>query len=337
MNRINFIILVLFMMGCFNYNCIFAQGLTIEYNGKTYLHPASSTQGIVIDKKHVFVKNDSCVSNYFKNKITKISFYAENSSFNKVYTDNIRATSVRLLASLSNKNSGQIGFQISMKEDMDPQITQEFISPSSSYVDISNLEHSTKYYYRAFVMYANTRIYSNVCSFTTNSICSKTKKEYVDLGLPSGTMWAAYNIGATTPTAVGTRYQWGQTNYSTYSGTASTLPSSYDTAHSIWGGNWVVPTASDVDELIRYCDFEAFYKDGKYYVKVVGRNGNYIILIKAGFYNSGAVRYEETGYYWTSANYSSSQSYCMQIDYDTPHRYAHNRYSGLLVRPVMHK
>ncbi len=34
--------------------------------------------------------------------------------------------------------------------------------------------------------------------------------EYVDLGLPSGTMWATCNLGATTPDGVGGTYAWGE-------------------------------------------------------------------------------------------------------------------------------
>ena len=35
--------------------------------------------------------------------------------------------------------------------------------------------------------------------------------EYVDLGLPSGTLWATCNIGATTPEGYGDYFAWGET------------------------------------------------------------------------------------------------------------------------------
>ena len=40
--------------------------------------------------------------------------------------------------------------------------------------------------------------------------------EYVDLGLPSGTLWATCNIGADAPESYGDYYQWGEvtTHYS---------------------------------------------------------------------------------------------------------------------------
>ena len=47
---------------------------------------------------------------------------------------------------------------------------------------------------------------------------SFTNYEAVDLGLPSGTLWATYNLGATSPEECGDYYAWGETepksNYS---------------------------------------------------------------------------------------------------------------------------
>ena len=120
---------------------------------------------------------------------------------------------------------------------------------------------------------------------------TKTEKtityEYVDLGLPSGTLWAKCNIGATNETEDGVFFQWGETsgvsgslvgkysdeNYSwaTYkycNGTEKTLTkynndSSYgkvdnkttldtedDAARAIMGGDWRMPTSNEFQELI---------------------------------------------------------------------------------------
>ena len=46
--------------------------------------------------------------------------------------------------------------------------------------------------------------------------------EYIDLGLPSGTLWAACNVGANTPEGYGDYFAWGETqpkdfyNWATY-------------------------------------------------------------------------------------------------------------------------
>ena len=39
---------------------------------------------------------------------------------------------------------------------------------------------------------------------------AETSKEYVDLGLPSGTLWATCNIGATKPEESGSYFAWGK-------------------------------------------------------------------------------------------------------------------------------
>ena len=36
--------------------------------------------------------------------------------------------------------------------------------------------------------------------------------EYVDLGLPSGTLWATCNVGAETPESIGSYFAWGETS-----------------------------------------------------------------------------------------------------------------------------
>ena len=39
----------------------------------------------------------------------------------------------------------------------------------------------------------------------------KDNTQYIDLGLPSGTLWADRNIGATEPEEYGDLYAWGET------------------------------------------------------------------------------------------------------------------------------
>ncbi len=82
--------------------------------------------------------------------------------------------------------------------------------------------------------------------------------ESVDLGLPSGTLWARYNVGATSETDYGDYYQYGKgaddysvtSGQSIYSGTENPLATSADTAAQVWGGNWHIPTTAQCQELI---------------------------------------------------------------------------------------
>jgi len=83
------------------------------------------------------------------------------------------------------------------------------------------------------------------------------------MGLPSGTIWSAYNMGAAAVNEAGDRYFWGNTTTdatpdqyaSHYSGDDADEWSKYndtdnlmtlelidDAAYANWGGNWRIPT-----------------------------------------------------------------------------------------------
>ncbi len=196
--------------------------------------------------------------------------------------------------------------------------------------------------------------------------------EYVDLGLPSGTLWATCNIGATTPEGYGDYFAWGETkpkttytgiNYShcieytdsltkyctddTY-GTVdnkTTLEAEDDAATANWGGNWRMPTMEEVKELIDTCVWNRTTMNGIYGYEITGLNGNIIFLPAAGYYeNSKGDGNEMVGEfctYWTSSLYTDGPGpksrdayliYCTESGY-----YDINcqlRYYGLSVRPV---
>ena len=77
---------------------------------------------------------------------------------------------------------------------------------------------------------------------------------YVDLGLPSGLLWATCNVGATVETDCGEYYKWGSVipypngDYDTM--VSGTLPLTEDAAHVNMGGGWRMPTYDDAQELI---------------------------------------------------------------------------------------
>ncbi|MBO4529960.1 MAG: hypothetical protein J5767_04910 [Paludibacteraceae bacterium] len=128
--------------------------------------------------------------------------------------------------------------------------------------------------------------------------------EYVDLGLPSGTLWATCNVGAITPTDAGNCFSWGETEYGTdyywdgrtkygnnNDGLMTLLPED-DAATVNWGADWRMPTKEEAQELVDNCKCE--YDDGVGRVKLVGPNGNSIVFT----YSKPAV-YE--GYFWLSS------------------------------------
>lgn len=109
---------------------------------------------------------------------------------------------------------------------------------------------------------------------------------YVDLGLPSGTLWATCNVGAAAPQDYGYYYAWGEVEpqankeYSwvsyKYGNSSSlikynsdarygkdgfvdnkaTLDIEDDAANVNWGGKWRMPTRIQQDELLGQCYWE---------------------------------------------------------------------------------
>ena len=56
------------------------------------------------------------------------------------------------------------------------------------------------------------KIYFTIIALVaTLAVCAQTTKEYVDLGLPSGTLWATCNVGANAPEEYGNYFAWGET------------------------------------------------------------------------------------------------------------------------------
>ncbi len=110
--------------------------------------------------------------------------------------------------------------------------------------------------------------------------------DYVDLGLPSGLLWATCNVGANSPEEYGDYFAWGETepkssysisNYS-YSSNPKVLPLSADAAHVNWGGDWRMPTKEEFEELIECCSWLWITQNEVNGHKVTGQNGNSIFL-----------------------------------------------------------
>ena len=120
--------------------------------------------------------------------------------------------------------------------------------------------------------------------------------EYVDLGLPSGLLWAKKNIGAETEEDAGLYFQWGDTvgytadyvgegegkkyfgwddykfsvdgsstNFSKYNETdgKTVLDPEDDAAHVNMGGNWRMPTSDDFVELCQNTDLYLVPTEGE--------------------------------------------------------------------------
>ncbi len=85
--------------------------------------------------------------------------------------------------------------------------------------------------------------------------------EFIDFGLPSGTLWATANVGAQKPSDFGMYFKWGSTKdfskdlgtdyeWGKYATPNATLDLEDDAAHIIMGGSWHIPTPTQFQELI---------------------------------------------------------------------------------------
>ena len=136
---------------------------------------------------------------------------------------------------------------------------------------------------------------------------------YVDLGLPSGTLWATCNVGATSPEEVGYYFAQGETtpkaaytasNYA-YDHTEFEAAGEpfiswyYDAAQVYWGTHWRMPTNAQLTELL-----SSGYTT-KTTTTLNGKKG-YLITSKMDGYTDRSIFLPFTGYMAGSNNYSAS-------------------------------
>ncbi len=157
--------------------------------------------------------------------------------------------------------------------------------------------------------------------------------EWVDLGLPSGTLWATCNVGANSPEEYADYYAWGETkpkknyNWITYqhcvynvndgnyeyggnsltkycsnadyghngfTDALTTLESSDDAATVNWGSGWRMPTKEEFQELVDNCNVTWSIQNGVNGVLFTNRVNS--IFLPASLSVAGFV-----GRYWSSS------------------------------------
>ena len=188
--------------------------------------------------------------------------------------------------------------------------------------------------------------------------------DYVDLGLPSGTLWATCNVGAEAPKDNGGYFAWGETeskasylwtNYryaydrehltkyclnpiyghQGFTDNLTTLEACDDAATVNWGGGWHTPSYAEWREMIDNCWLNGPHVDGVSEWAFVGPNGNRLILPFASFKEgSGSGGY--VGYYWSSTLYLDEPD-CARLFYMEGNEYMMScdpRSLGLTIRAV---
>lgn len=112
---------------------------------------------------------------------------------------------------------------------------------------------------------------------------------WIDLGLPSGTQWRCCNEGASTPSAYGNFYTFGEV------GSA--------------------PTIKQIKELLKHCKYQWTTKNLIIGGKFTGPNGGTIFLPAAGHLWYGEQYFiGSRGYYWSSAPNGGHYAYYLYFD-----------------------
>lgn len=186
--------------------------------------------------------------------------------------------------------------------------------------------------------------------------------EFVDLGLPSGTLWATCNVGAELPEEYGDYFAWGEvekkedyswntykfttdgsktfTKYNTDSSRGNvddkvTLEPEDDAAAYHWGNDWQMPTSQDITELRNYCTRTVTTINGVEGCLVKSENGNSIFLPFGGYYDGTTKNSDHTGCYWSSSlNLSGVWTAHSMVFDNSNFSHCNVRRSGRNVRPV---
>jgi len=169
----------------------------------------------------------------------------------------------------------------------------------SSSLDISEYYASDLYFYSDYWTWGHRGRFHGLSVRPVITI-EETKDECpvaeaIDLGLPSGTKWASWNVGASKPEEYGGYYAWGETEEKDYYDESTykyynsenggyihigddIAGTEYDVAHVKWGGSWRMPSLEQIKELINNCTRTWTTQNGVNGTLVSGPNGNSIFL-----------------------------------------------------------
>ena len=214
---------------------------------------------------------------------------------------------------------------------MNDSFTENGSGAESFAAEMTDLSPNTVYYVRAFAVTLDGTFYGDELSFTTLDVGSNGY-EYVDLGLPSGLLWATCNIGADSPEDYGDYFAWGETQpkdiydwdtyqycngycntltkycnnssfgYNGFIDNLTTLLPEDDAATANWGSGWRMPTKEEWQELYQNTTHIYTTQNGVNGRLFTASNGNSLFLPAAGYrhgsslYNAGS-----DGYYLSSS------------------------------------
>lgn len=207
----------------------------------------------------------------------------------------------------------------------------------------TGLNPDTDYCFLPFILVDGTEYHPEYSYLTMHTLkhYDYEEPELVDLGLPSGTKWASFNLGSVAPTVPGYYFAWGEvrppeyftTSYSSkywyqwrydYPGYAykystcaaygldglvdmkTVLDPEDDAATVCLGGDWRTPTVDDFGELFENCDRSIV--DGNY-VYTSKNNGASITFPACGNY-IGNTKNTSSTYMMTASLFVTPTALC---------------------------
>ena len=199
----------------------------------------------------------------------------------------------------------------------------------------------------------------------TPELQENEKVTAIDLGLPSGTLWADRNVGAKSQYDYGLFFSWGNTkgyrpntgdmdwgdfdnafDYKFTSDEYAKTPGAklegdidleHDAARVNMGEPWKMPTSEQFQELYDNCDWIRKNIHGVNGYLVVSKiNGNSLFFACSGYGNGTTLYYRGSdGYFWASTLYSSTLGRLLYfLSSGVYPQYNYNRFYGFTVRPV---
>jgi hypothetical protein len=198
-----------------------------------------------------------------------------------------------------------------------------------------------------------------------NEIFNNNGYGYVDLGLPSKTLWATCNIGADKPSDFGLYFQWGDvqgytadqigtgkgqkefsfnwddykfsidgsnSNFSKYKTTGATLELADDAANANMGGDWHMPTPEQIQELINTANTTSTWTT-QYGVKgrlfTSKKNDKSIFIPAAGGAWDGSLDGSgDYGLVWSSVLSTGNVGYGQSLNFGSDFAYLGSSYRG---------
>lgn len=193
-------------------------------------------------------------------------------------------------------------------------------------------------------------------------------QSYVDLGLPSGILWATCNVGATTPEGYGDYFAWGETankstydwnnyahchggkdqltkycsftdyGYNGYTDTLTVLQSIDDAASANLGNGWRMPTNVEWFELENNTTSIWTKQSGVNGRLFTASNGSTLFLPAIGrIVSDGSIGIGSSGLYWSSTLFAGDypiEAWSYYFNSDDAHTDLYSRCIGCAVRAV---